>query len=96
MVHIFSQSLAGEDYVSIQKSLLFAFGFDLTQCVHISILPDECLEVMESFNVALSANHIDINLDVEQITVYILEDDGKCVQYIRALTEPDKSVLEDS
>ena len=45
--------------------------------MHIPILPDDCLELMESFNVTLSSNHRDIDFDVDEITVYILEDDGK-------------------
>lgn len=70
--------VAGEDYVSVTKSLLFALGFELIQCVHIPILPDDCLEVTESFNVSLSADHKGIEFAVQEITVYIMEDDGKC------------------
>lgn len=58
------------------KSLLFAFGFDLLQCVHIPILPDDYLELTEAFAVELSANHIGVQFNVQQIAVYILEDDG--------------------
>ena len=75
--------IGGEDYVSVEKSLLFSFGFDLTQCVHIPILADNCLEQTESFNVSLSAKHIGVNIGVQEITVYICEDGGKLrVAYI--------------
>ena len=69
--------VGGEDYVSFEKSLLFSFGFELTQCVHIPILTDDCLELTESFNVTLSADHLGVNFDVNVIVVSILEDDGK-------------------
>lgn len=62
--------------MGVVKSLLFSLGFDLVQCVHIPILPDDCIEVMELFDVELSADHIGVQFDVQQITVYILEDDG--------------------
>ena len=68
--------IGGEDYVSVEKSLLFSFGFDLTQCVNIPILTDDCLEQTESFNVSLSADHLGVNFDVDEIVVSILEDDG--------------------
>ena len=68
-----------EDYVSVEKSLLFSFGFELIQCVHIPILPDDCLEQTESFNVSLSADHLGVNFDVDEIVVSILEDDGRCL-----------------
>lgn len=69
---------AGEDFEEIvNKSLVFAPGFDLTRCVHIPILPDDCLEQMESFNISLSADHIGINLTTDEVTVYIIEDDCK-------------------
>ena len=69
--------IGGEDYVSFEKPLLFSFGFELTQCVHIPILTDDCLELTESFNVTLSADHLGVNFDVNVIVVSILEDDGK-------------------
>jgi hypothetical protein len=68
---------AGEDFVSVQKSLLFSFGIELVQCVHIPILPDDCLEQNESFSVSISASHIGVVLNASEVTVYILEDDGK-------------------
>ena len=69
--------VGGKDYVSFEKSLLFSFGFELTQCVHIPILTDDCLELTESFNITLSADHLGVNFDVNVIVVSILEDDGK-------------------
>ena len=71
--------IGGEDYVSVEKSLLFSFGFDLTQCVNIPILTDDCLEQTESFNVSLSADHLGVNFVVDEIVVSILEDDGECL-----------------
>ena len=73
--------IGGEDYVSFEKSLLFSFGFELTQCVHIRILTDNCLEQTESFNVTLSADHLGVNFDVDEIVVSILENDGKCMPH---------------
>ena len=74
--------IAGADYVGIDKSLLFSFGFDLTQCVHIPILPDDCLELTESFRVSLSASHNGIDFIVDEITVFILEDDGNAPMHL--------------
>ena len=71
--------IGGEDYVSVEKSLLFSFEFELIQCMNIPILTDDCLEQTESFNVTLSADHLGVNFDVDEIVVSILEDDGKCL-----------------
>ena len=71
--------VGGEDYVSVEKSLLFSFGFELTQCVNIPILTDDCLEQTESFHISLSADHFGVNFDVDEIVVSILEDDGRCL-----------------
>lgn len=70
---------AGEDFVSVNKSLLFGLGFGLIQCVHIPILADECLEATENFTVELSVDHIGVGLALEEITVSIVEDDGGCI-----------------
>ena len=71
--------IGGEDYVSVEKSLFFSFGFELIQCVNIPILTDDCLEQTESFNVTLSGDHLGVNFDVDEIVVSILENDGKCL-----------------
>ena len=69
--------LAGEDYISVSKSLVFAFGFERRQCVDIPILVDECLEETESFTVSLSSGQDCVEFGVGEIQVYIEEDDGK-------------------
>ena len=47
--------------------------------MNIPILQDNTLEETESFNVSLSADHLGVNFDVDEIMVSILEDDGKCL-----------------
>ena len=46
------------------------------QCVDIPILGDECLEETESFNISLSSEQEYVKFGVDEIQVYILEDDG--------------------
>ena len=65
------------DYVAVRKTLVFAFGFGTRQCVNIPILGDECLEEMESFYVSLSSNQSCVEFGLDEIQVYIEEDDGK-------------------
>ena len=47
--------------------------------MNIPILQDNTLEETESFNVSLSADHLGVNFDVDEIVVSILENDGKCL-----------------
>ena len=70
---------AGEDYIAVNKTLLLGFEFT-SQCVHIPILTDECLEQTESFDVSLSSRDDCFNFTVSEVTVYILEDDGMCME----------------
>ena len=68
---------AGEDYVESVKSILFAPGFGLVQCVHIPVLDDECLEYnLESFNVSLNSSLDCVQFGVMEAMVYIEDDDG--------------------
>ena len=73
-------SIAGRDYVGVSKTLVFAFGFRVSQCVHIPILTDDCLEETESFNVSLSSPQDCVEINVAEISVYIIEDDGKWME----------------
>ena len=72
---LFSPS-AGEDYTAVNKRLVFAFGFETRQCVDVPILVDECLEETESFNISLSSEQEYVKFGVNEIQVYLLEDDG--------------------
>lgn len=63
--------------MGVNKTLVFAPGFGLIQCVHIPILHDDCLEVTESFDVMLSAEHAGVIFNNSEATVYIREDDGE-------------------
>ena len=47
--------------------------------MNIPILQDNTLEETESFNVSLSADHLGVKFDVDEIVVSILEDDGRCL-----------------
>lgn len=68
----------GEDYIGLNKSLVFSFGFGTVECVHIPILNDECYEdFMQSFNILLSSEQDCVNFDVTEFPVYILDDDCK-------------------
>lgn len=70
--------IAGEDYVAINKSVVFAFGFELVQCVHIPILDNYCYEdFLQSFNISLSSDHERVDFEVDEFPVYILDDDRK-------------------
>ena len=60
----------------MNKRLVFAFEFMIRQCVDIPILGDECLEETESFNISLSSEQEYVKFGVDEIQVYILEDDG--------------------
>lgn len=64
--------------MSVNKTLVFAPGFGLIQCVHIPILSDDCLEETESFNVTLSADHMGVIFNNSETTVHIMEDEGEC------------------
>ena len=67
-----------EDYISTDKNLTFAFEFGTIQCVHIPIINDECLEEdMEFFNVSISSDMDGVVIGVDEVTVYIIDDDSK-------------------
>ena len=70
--------IAGEDYIAVNKSVIFYPGYEKLQCVHIPILNDECLEEsMEVFNVSLSSKDSNVVVDgTSEIEVYIWDDDG--------------------
>ena len=69
---------AGEDYIEANMSIIFAPGFGRTQCIQIPLLNDDCVEdFMESFTILLSSPQECVVLVVQEVSVYILEDDGK-------------------
>ena len=71
-------TVAGEDYITVNKTVVFYPGYETLQCVHIPILNDECLEEnMEVFNVSLSSRDSCVVVDgTSEVEVYILDDDG--------------------
>ena len=78
---LFNCCTGGEDYVTTEKNLTFAFGFSTKQCLHIPILNDECLEEdMEAFNVSISSEIDFVTFGVDEITVYIIDDDSKSIR----------------
>lgn len=70
--------IAGEDYISVNKSVVFYPGLEITQCVHIPVFNDECLEDdMEVFNVSISSNDDCVMIGAtSEVEVYIRDDDG--------------------
>ena len=72
----------GADYISVSKVITFAVGLGVENCVYIPILNDECLEEdMEGFNVSISSDMPFVTFDVDEITVYIRDDDGESVNH---------------
>ena len=50
--------------------------------MHIPILNDECLEEdKEAFNVSISSEIDFVTFGVDEITVYIIDDDSKSTRY---------------
>lgn len=75
---VYTVPVADEDYIAVNKSVIFYPGYDRLQCVHIPILNDECLEESkEIFNVSLSSRDSYVVVDgPSEVEVYIWDDDG--------------------
>ena len=80
---LYYSCVAGEDYITVNKTVIFYPGYERLQCVHIPILNDECLEEsMEIFNVSLSSRDSCVVVDgTSEVEVYITDDDGMYSAY---------------
>ena len=77
---------ADEDFVPVEKMLVFDEGLDTTQCLYVPILNDECLEYEEEY--------FTINLSSDQDCVYFVNDsyeatiiDDDCEYYMMLIHE---------
>lgn len=79
VMHLF-QFIEDADYTATTRDIVFAVGFGVEKCVCIPILNDECLEEdMETFNVSISSDMSFVTFDVDEISVYIRDDDCELV-----------------
>ncbi len=68
------------DFTTTTKVVTFAVGLGFGSCVHVPILNDECLEEdTESFNISISSDMPFVEFDVNEISVFIRDDDGEFV-----------------
>ncbi len=68
------------DYTTTEKVITFAVGLSFGSCVYIPILNDECLEEdMESFDISISSDMPFVEFDVNEISVFIRDDDGESI-----------------
>ena len=71
-------SAAGEDYVAVDKYILFSPERSLIECVHIPVLNDECVEDKECFYVSLSPTDECVEIgENDTARVTIIDDDSK-------------------
>jgi len=69
---------AGEDYQSIQATLEWHYDSELTQCILVPVINDECLEEkQETFEVSLSSEEDCIQLTNNSTLVTIQDDDSE-------------------
>ena len=79
-------STAGEDYVAVNKYILFSPERSLIECVHIPILNDECLEDEECFYVSMLSNETCVQIgenDTARVTIF--DNDRKLRLFIQYL-----------
>ena len=72
---------ADYDYVPLEIQLVFDEGLDLTQCVYIPILNDECLEDYEEmFYILLSSDQECVLFENTSYEATIIDDDCKLIK----------------
>ena len=76
-------AIAGEDYVSLSREIIFDEDSEKSVYISIPIINDECLEERESFYVNINSSMDCVNLPIETTQeIYIYNDDGmmdKCL-----------------
>ena len=65
---------AGDDYVSVNETLIFARGREPVECLNVTINNDDILETSESFVLSLDVEYENISVNA---TVYIIDDECK-------------------
>ena len=65
---------AGDDYVSLEKIIIFAPGREPVECLNVTINNDDIFETSESFVLSLDVEHESIPV---KATVYIIDDECK-------------------
>ena len=71
------------DFIPVDKLVEWHEDSDLTQCVHIPIINDECLEEKEeTFNVSLSTEEECVEFTVDCTTVTIQDDDRELQPHV--------------
>ena len=73
----FSPAVMGEDYRRVSHVLVFTPNTISPLRVYVPLLNDDCLEYDEYFFVVASTNMDCVNLDDDNVTIHILDDDGK-------------------
>ena len=67
---------AGEDYITVNDSLLFTPGGNSAHCFDVVVLDDSISESVETFTLSLVAMDDEETTHVDTVTVTIL--DGEC------------------
>ena len=63
--------------------LTFLRGGDVRECVEVEIVNDEELENVEEFMMILTTVEERVNLDPDESTVRIVDNDGVCVMNVQ-------------
>ncbi len=76
--------VGGEDYISVEAVLEWHQDSpNLTQCVSVAIINDECVEEKEEvFTVSLSTEEECVDIEQNQTIVTILDNDRESIQLL--------------
>ena len=69
---------AADDYISVEKILIFAPGRESVECLNVTIINDDIFEASESFVLSLDVEHKRVPV---KTTVYIIDDERKLHVY---------------
>ena len=76
--HYFSS--VGEDFDQIWQTLVFDSSTNTTQCVHIPIINDDCVEdEPEEFTATLKSDDDRVSFGTNSATISVFDDDCKCL-----------------
>ena len=69
---------AGDDYIFMEKIIIFAPGRESVECLNVTIVNDDIFEASESFVLSLNVEYESVPV---KATVYIIDDERKLHVY---------------
>lgn len=73
-MHVFT-IIGADDFSPLNEGLNFLTAS--TQCREISIVTDRLVESMESFLVSIASDDVAVNIEIDEMTVTIIDSDSK-------------------